>query len=154
MLGVAELLAVPRFEDATAKEPFIANTLVRVEVRECHVKPVLRVEDVMLGAAVDKTVGVEIVVELDGMVGNQVHRAMEIPENMVVVRLDSVTSGPVTAIVDVLDKERGDAVHILAVDRDGIPIRQLMNLVARDQLVESARISRTPRHDRILASPR
>ncbi|MBB3606588.1 hypothetical protein FHT40_006279 [Mycolicibacterium sp. BK556] len=137
---MAELLPVPRLEDATAKEPFVANTLVRVEVRQCHVKPVLRVEYVMLGAAVDHTVRAVIVVEFDGMVSNQVHRAVEFAENMVVERLHSVTSGPVTAIVDVLDKERGDAVDILAIDRYGIPIRQLMNLVARDHVVESARI--------------
>src|SRR5207302_689630 len=80
--------------------------------------------------AVDDAVSVVVAVEVDDVVADQVHRAVEQPKALVVERLDARPARPVAAVVDIVGEEHGQAVDILAVDRDRVALGQLTDLVA------------------------
>ena len=80
MFGVPELLGVPGPHPAAAEAPLAADSFVRVEVRQGHVEPVLRFEDVVVSAAIHDAVRVIVAVEVDHVVADEVHRTMEVAE--------------------------------------------------------------------------
>ncbi len=126
------MLAIPRLHAAASEEPVLADAFIGVPVRQRLIEPVSRVEHVVLRKAVDNTARVIVVIEVDDVVGDQVHRTVECAQRLVVERLHAVTAGAISAIVDVLDEQPGDPVEILTVDCQRVPLSQVMNLVARE----------------------
>ena len=84
MLGMAEVLAIPRSQPAAAEAPFgagaVAHPFIRVEVGECFVEPVLGLEHMMARLAVHDAVRMRVVVEVDHVVRDEVHRAVKVPQ--------------------------------------------------------------------------
>jgi hypothetical protein len=134
--GVAELLAVPGLEVAAPEEPVIADALVGVPVGQRLVEPVVGLEDVVMRPAVDDAVCVIIVVEVDDVIGDEVHGAVELSEGSVEERLHSLTARAVAAVGHVLGEQGRDGVEILAVDSERVPLRQLADPVTGDELFD------------------
>src|SRR5262249_34734662 len=90
VMRVPDLLPIPRLELAASEQPFVTYALVGVPVRDRLIEPVLGSEHMVMRSAVDDTVCMVVVVEVDDVVGDEVHGAVELPEDVVVERLHSL----------------------------------------------------------------
>lgn len=96
----------------------------------------LRVEAVVVHSAVEDPVSVVVVVEVDDVIGDQMHGAMESAEDVVEERPDPFPTRPVSPARNVLGEETNEGVDVLGVDSDCITVSQLADLLTRQQRLE------------------
>src|SRR5713101_4956192 len=133
---MTELLLVPELRIPAAEVPPVVVALVGVEVDHGEIEPVFRFEHVVVGPAVDHAMGAVVAVEVDDVISDHVHGAMERPEDVVVEDLHPLTPSAVPPVVDVFDEEHRDGLEVLRVDRHSVAGRELVDLVAGYQFLQ------------------
>lgn len=136
MLRVAEFLAVPRSDLTSTEHPFFVDALVRVPICERHVEPVVGIRHMVVSSAVHDPSCARVIVEVDEVVADEVHGAVEPAKGPIIEPADSLAPGSEPTVVDVLDKQRRNAVEVLGIHRHGVAERELADLIPGDDLVE------------------
>jgi hypothetical protein len=90
-----------------------------------------RLKDVVLRNAVDHAAGMVCVVEIDQMVRDEVHRAMEFAEGLVIETAHPLAAASEATIVDVWCEQLRQCVEVLTIHRQGVAYGQVLDCVAR-----------------------
>jgi hypothetical protein len=105
----------------------------------------LGLEDVMLGQAIDDTMSMDGIVEVDGVIGDQVDGAVEPAKRLVVEATYSVRPLTEAPVVHVRGEEARQGVEVLGVDGQRVAKRQVSDGVAIDEVLEAVHESLSPR---------
>ena len=109
---------------------------IGIPIGQRLVEPVLGLEHVVLSEAIDDAVSMVGFVQIDDVVGHQVHGAVELAQGLVVKAPHPIEALPKASVVYVGSEKARYGIEILAVDGEGVAQRQLLDGVAIDEALK------------------